>query len=306
MTITQLEYAIAVYKMKNFVAAAKECHISQPTLSMQLKKLEEDLGYALFDRSKTPVLVTDKGELFIKQALVVIHEYKKLTHLDNNRILEGELKIGVIPTLAPYIIPLFLKDFLKTYPKVQLTLHELQTETIIEKLLRDELDGAILATPLKDSRLIERVLFYEPFYPYISTNHPLYKEKKIHPDDIPAKDLWLLDEGHCLRTQILRYCSTAKNKKNIQFTGGSLETLIKLVDEGLGITILPHLATEKVKKDRLKEFTPELPTREISLVAARTFYKEKLLDALESSLLDCLPEELPSPKKGRMKILAPV
>ncbi|MFZ4714662.1 MAG: hydrogen peroxide-inducible genes activator [Bacteriovoracaceae bacterium] len=306
VSITQLEYALAVYKMKNFVAAAKACNISQPTLSMQLKKLEEDIGYNLFDRSKAPVLVTDQGQKFINQALIVVHEFKKLSHIEEGPLLTGELKIGIIPTLAPYLIPLFLKNFLKTYPKVKLTLEELQTEHLLEKLNRDELDGGLLATPLKDQRLIERVLFYEPFYPYISTGHELYKKKKIHPSEIDTKDLWLLDQGHCLRTQILHLCSLSPENRNVQFSGGSLETLVKLVDEGLGMTILPYLATLRVKKDRLKEFTPEMPTREISLVAARSFYKEKLLDAFESSILETLPEELPSPKKGRLKILAPV
>jgi LysR family hydrogen peroxide-inducible transcriptional activator len=305
-TITQLEYALAVYKMKNFVAAAKSCNISQPTLSMQLKKLEEEIGFSLFDRSKTPLLVTDKGQKFLNQALIVIHEYKKLSHLEEDKILRGELKIGIIPTIAPYLIPLFIKDFLKTYPNVKLILEELQTDAILEKLARDEIDAGVLATPLKDPRLIERVLYYEPFYAYVSSQNKLMKKSKIHPEDLTNEELWLLDEGHCFRNQILHFCSLPREQKNIQFSGGSLETLIKLVDEGLGMTVVPHLATDKLKKEKLKHFTPEIPTREISLVAARTFYKEKLLDAFESCILETLPEELPSPKKGRLKILPPV
>jgi LysR family hydrogen peroxide-inducible transcriptional activator len=305
-TITQLEYALAVYKMKNFVAAAKSCNISQPTLSMQLKKLEDEIGFSIFDRSKTPLLVTDNGQKFLNQALIVIHEYKKLTNLEDDKILRGELKIGVIPTIAPYLVPMFIKDFLKTYPNVKLFLEELQTESILEKLERDELDAGIMATPLKDPRLIERVLYYEPFYAYLSPQNKLMKKNKIHADDLSDEELWLLDEGHCFRNQILHFCSLPREKKNIQFSGGSLETLIKLVDEGLGLTVVPQMATYKLKKDKLKQFTPDIPTREVSLVAARTFYKEKLLDAFESCILETLPEELPSPKKGRLKVLPPV
>lgn len=306
MTITQIEYALAVFKTKNFSNAAKICHISQPTLSMQLRKLEDFLGYALFDRSKNPIFVTEIGEKFLKQAFITLHEFKKLQEIKISDVPEGDLVIGIIPSISPYLVPLFFKKFMIKYPKIKLHILELKTEEIIDKLGKDEIDGGILATPLRDYSLIERVLFYEPFLGYVSSGHELYKKNKISMAELDASDVWVLDKGHCLRTQVLKLCGHTNKRHQIEFTGGSLETLISLVDQGMGMTILPKLATGHAQPKQLKEFSNEIPTREISLVAMRTFYKEHLLDCLEEIIVDVLPNEYSSPKKSKLKILNPI
>jgi LysR family hydrogen peroxide-inducible transcriptional activator len=305
MTITQIEYALAVYSKRNFVEAAKSCSISQPTLSMQLKKLEEEIGYVLFDRSKSPLIVTDEGEQFILQSKIVLLEYKKLFQRDEKE-LKGELVVGIIPTIAPYLIPLFLPQFLGKFPQITIQFRELQTHEIIDELKRDEIHAAILATPLKESFLIEKVLYYEPFIPYVSSGHRLSKKQSISPDEIESDGLWLLEEGHCLRNQIIKLCSLKRKAGGPVFSGGSLETLIRLVDRNLGMTILPMLAVEQANEKNIRKFSHDIPVREVSLVTARNFYKENLINALESSILDSIPSELDIPKRKKIHVLKPI
>ena len=304
MTITQIEYAMAVYQKRNFVEASKYCHISQPTLSMQLKKLEEEIGFVLFDRSKSPMIVTEEGERFIEQAKTVLLEYKKLYQREDKE-LKGELIVGVIPTIAPFLIPLFLPHFAKQFPLITIRFKELQTHEIIEALKRDEIHTGILATPLKEHSLIEKILYYEPFVPYISASHRLSKKQSIDPGEIDGEGLWLLEEGHCLRTQILKLCSLKRHSGQAVFSGGSLETLVRLVDQNLGMTILPLLALTYAKEKNIRKFSHDVPVREVSLVTARNFYKENLINALESSILDSLPEILEIPKRKKMQVLRP-
>jgi LysR family hydrogen peroxide-inducible transcriptional activator len=213
MTITQLEYILAVEQYRHFGKAAKSCSVTQPTLSMQLQKAEEELGIVLFDRSKNPILTTDEGLLIIDQARVVIREYKKIfsiidTFKDEVR---GDLRLGVIPTLAPYVIPLFAGAFVKHYPLVNLTIEEFKTEEIIELLSRDELDAGLLVTPLEGENFIERVLFHEPFSVFASKNHHLLNKSKIKGNDLDTGDVWLLNEGHCFRQQVLNLCKITKD-----------------------------------------------------------------------------------------------
>jgi LysR family hydrogen peroxide-inducible transcriptional activator len=305
MTITQIEYALAIYQKRNFVEAAKSCHISQPTLSMQLRKLEDQIGFVLFDRSKVPLIVTEEGERFIEQSKIVLKEYKKLYQREEKE-LKGELIIGIIPTIAPDLIPLFLPQFLKKFPNITIRFKELQTHEIIEQLKRDEIHAGILATPLKENSLIEKVLYYEPFIPYLSTEHKLSKKSIIDPNEIKGEDLWLLEEGHCLRTQVLKLCSIKRQHTGPVFSGGSIETLVRLVDQNLGMTILPFLALKYAKSKNIRKFSHDIPVREVSIVTARSFYKENLLSALETTILDSLPEDLTIPKRLKKHILKPV
>lgn len=305
MTITQLEYVLAVYQKRNFVEAAKHCHISQPTLSMQLKKLEDEIGLVLFDRSKAPLLVTEEGERFVEQAKAVLLEYKKLYNREEKE-LKGELIVGIIPTIAPDLIPLFLPVFLKNFPLITIRFKELQTHEIVEQLKRDEIHAGILATPLKESFLIERVLYYEQFIPYVSKDHKLSAKSTIDPSDVEGENLWLLEEGHCLSTQVLKLCSVKRNQTRPIFSGGSIQTLINLVDQNLGMTILPFLALKNVRAKNIRKFTHDIPVREVSIVTARNFYKENLINALEKTIIDSLPEELDIPKRKKMHILKPV
>lgn len=305
MTITQIEYALAVYHKRNFIEASKFCHISQPTLSMQLKKLEEEIGFILFDRSKSPLIVTEEGEIFIEQAKIVLLEYKRLYQREDKE-LKGELVIGVIPTIAPFLIPLFLPHFAKNFPLITIRFKELQTSEIIEALKRDEIHAGILATPLKEKSLLEKVLYFESFFPYISKSHKLSKKQNLNPSEVDGEGLWLLEEGHCLRTQILKLCSLKRQSGLAVFSGGSLETLMRLVDQDLGMTILPMLALKYANRDLVKKFSHDVPVREVSLVTARNFYKENLLNALESSILDSLPDELEIPKRKKVNVLRPL
>lgn len=309
MTITQLEYVVAVDKQRHFRKAATECSVSQPTLSMQIQKLEDVLGFTVFDRSKNPVKPTVEGEKFIRQTRVVLREYKKLKDitLDPNAGIVGEFKLGIIPTLAPYIIPLFLSAFTDLYPQVELVLEERTTAEIILMLDRDDLDAGILVTPLGSNSIVERVLFYEPFYGFISKTHELFRKDQLDPTDLQHDGLWLLQEGHCFRGQVLNLCrETGKNTSPHRFESGSLETLKNLVFKDSGYTLIPHLDMMEitgVKKKMVRPFKSPVPTREVSIVYGRNFYKEKIIDALEKVILASIPSELMSYKNKEISIV---
>lgn len=312
MTITQLEYILAVEKIRHFGKAARACNVTQPTLSMQLQKAEEELGVILFDRSKNPIITTDEGSRIIDQARLVIREYKKIFSIidaSKDRV-GGDFRLGVIPTLAPYVIPLFAGAFVHKYPLVNLTIEEFKTEEIIELLSKDELDAGLLVTPLEGESFIERVLFHEPFSVFASTDHPLLKRAKIKDHELDPKDVWLLNEGHCFRQQVLNLCKISKEiglHDNLKFESGNLETLKNMVLNNQGYTLLPELAVLNLStKDRkhVRQFQNPVPTREVSLVHNRIFLKEKIITALEESIIENLPESLASLKKRNIEIVS--
>ncbi len=311
MTITQLEYVLAVDKFRHFGKAAKACNVTQPTLSMQLQKAEEELGVVLFDRSKNPILPTPEGEKIIVQARSVIREYKKIFSIidASKEDVSGEFRLGVIPTLTPYVVPLFAGAFVKKYPQVNLTIEEFKTEDIIELLNKDELDAGLLVTPLVGETFIERVLFHEPFSVFASKNHQLLKKTKIRDRDLDTSDVWLLNEGHCFRQQVLNICRI-KDKgthDNLKFESGNLETLKNMVTNSNGYTLLPQLAVNNLSnedKKFVREFQSPVPTREISLVHNRIFLKEKIITALEEEIVDHLPDSLKSLKKKNIEIIS--
>jgi len=301
MTLTQLEYILAVNKFRHFGKAARSCFVTQPTLSMQLQKLEDELGVVIFDRSKSPILATFEGERIIDQARIVIREEKRLLDLvqQSKDELAGEFRLAVIPTLSTYILPLFLQEFVNKHPKLNLIIEESKTEEIVGMLAEDEIDAGLLVTPLNDNSLIERVLFYEPFYLFVAPEHPLAKRKKVREDDLDLKEIWLLNKGNCFRDQILNICSESKNDEevggNIRFESGNLETLKNMVLTSSGYTVLPHLAVSQLSTQRrrlIREFHPPVPTREVSLVYARSVLKERAIDALEETILERLPRAL--------------
>jgi LysR family hydrogen peroxide-inducible transcriptional activator len=312
MTITQLEYVLAVDKFRHFGKAAKSCNVTQPTLSMQLQKAEEELGVMLFDRSKNPILPTDEGEQIITQARSVLREYKKIFSIvdANKGEVRGEFRLGVIPTLAPYVIPLFAGDFAEKYPEVNLTIEEYKTEDIIELLSKDEIDAGLLVTPIHGENFIERVLFHEPFSVFASTNHPLLKKSKIKDKDLDTSDVWLLNEGHCFRQQVLNLCKISRDggrHDNLKFESGNLETLKNMVTNSSGYTLLPHLAVLNLSKEEMthvRDFQSPVPMREVSLVHNRIFLKEKIISALEESIIEHLPESLTSMKKKNYEIIS--
>ncbi|HAZ11830.1 MAG: hypothetical protein A2X86_07740 [Bdellovibrionales bacterium GWA2_49_15] len=304
VTITQLKYVLAVEETRNFANAAKLCGISQPTLSMMIKKLEEELGVILFDRSKSPTIVTTDGEKIIIRARKIFSELSGLEEdLRFAKELCGEIRLGLIPTLAPYLLPLFYDHFHKEHPQAHLKVFELQTDHLIGQLKRDKLDIGILATPLHDSELVEQALFCERFF--IFSNSPRMKPK-LNWNDIPTDSLYLLSEGHCFRHQTLQICKL-KKVDNISFQGGQFETLLQLIKKNRGVTLIPellyHQLSEHDRRKYVSEFTPPVPTREISLVAARFFLHEKKMSALAESILANVPVALQSHRRNSTQII---
>jgi len=305
MTITQLEYIVAVDTYRSFVMAAEKCFVTQPTLSMQVQKLEDTLGVKLFDRSKQPVVPTEIGNEVIAQARVMLSEAEKIKEIisDRQRELSGELKVGIIPTVAPYILPKILHGFIEKYPQVKLIVSEETTEHIIQQLKLGTIDCGILSTPLHESSLTEIPVFYENFVAYVSKNSKLFKKKNISPDDIDMEEIWILNEGHCMREQVLNICQRRKSTqgfKHFEYNTGSVETLKRMVDQNNGATILPELAlTELTDKqlDKVRYFKSPEPAREVSVVIQRNFLKRRLIEALKNEILEFLPKRMKSKKK---------
>lgn len=310
MNFAQLEYIIAVDNHRQFFTAAEKCFVTQATLSMMVKKLEEELGVRIFDRSRQPVRPTKEGEQVILRARQIIAEANSLkTYVkDLKGEISGELHLGVIPTLAPYLLPLFLKSFTEKFPSLNIFIKELVTDEIIAKLKTGELDAGLLATPLNEAAIAEHPLFYEEFFAYASKHEKLSRKKYLLPKEIYLDHLWLLEEGHCLRTQVFNLCEL-KNKdtqtKGLHYQAGSIETLINLVDKNDGITIVPYLATLMLKpgqKKNLREFARPKPVREISLATSKNFPRKKLLEHLKEEILAVVPVEML--KREKMKVTA--
>jgi len=305
MTLVQLEYIVAVDTYRNFVVAAENCFITQPTLSMQLQKLEDNLGVKIFDRSKQPVMPTEIGVEIIAQARIILAESQKIKEIvsDRQKELSGELKIGIIPTIAPYLLPNIITSFINKYPKVKLIVWEQTTEQIIQQLKLGLIDCGILSTPLHESNISELPIFYENFVAYTSPSSKLHKKRLITTHDIDLEEIWILNEGHCMRNQVLNICQRRKSTQSFQhfeYNTGSVETLKRMVDKNNGATILPELALTELSKDQLKKIryfkSPE-PAREISLVIQRNFLKRRLVEALHKEIYDYVPKAMRSKKK---------
>lgn len=288
MTITQLRYVLAVAEHRNFTKAAEKVFVTQPTLSMQIQKLEEELGVQIFDRVKKPIGLTEVGHKIVEQARNIVNESERIQDIVEQQkgFVGGEFKIGIIPTVMPTLLPMFLKNFLKKYPKINLQVDELSTEGMIEALEDGHIDVGIAATPLGDEGLIERPLYYEPFEAYVPESHRLHKMKEITPDDLDIEDILLLMDGHCFKDNILNLCKAQKRLSDhpFQLESGSFETLIRLCDEGIGMTLLPYLNTlnlnEKGRKS-LRSFKEPKPAREISLVYPKSQLKMHIINALQ-------------------------
>lgn len=299
MTLTQLSYIVAVDKYKNFGQAAESCSITQPTLSMQIQKLEEELGVQIFDRSHQPVKTTKIGAALVIQARVILTESQHFHEIiqDNNGEVKGEVTIGIIPTLAPYLLPLFLKKFSVKHPNLQIYVEELQTEQIVDRLKASSLDVGLLVTPIEDEHLESVPLFYEPFMVYASEKSALLNKAKVQQTDLNSNDLWLLTEGHCFRDQSLTICRNRKKttdiNRNIKLESGSLETLRRMVDQETGFTLLPYLAAQDLEnKKQLKEFTSPIPTREVSLIYNVHFKRRAFTESLIETVQKGLPKEI--------------
>lgn len=311
MTLIQLEYILAVDTWRHFARAAEHCFVTQPTLSMQIQKLEEELDLKIFDRSKQPVVPTDAGLAIISQARRILAQRDMLLESvqEQKGIFHGELRIGIIPTVAPYLLPLFIRSFGKKYPSVRLIVHELMTESIITKLREGKLDAGILVTPLQDPTVKEVVLFYEELMAYVSKRNSVYNKTYILPQDIDPNKLWLLEEGHCFRSQIVNLCELQKQSRassSFDYEAGSIETLRRMVELNDGITIIPELATLDMparETQLLRHFRKPSPMREVSIVTHRNFVKQKLIEVLKEEILLTIPEKI---RKNKTREAVPV
>lgn len=300
MNLQQLQYIVAVDTHRHFVKAANSCFVSQASLSMMIRKLEDELGARIFDRSKQPVVPTDVGKAIVEQARVVLREAKRMEELVQTQkgMVSGHLRLGIIPTLAPYLLPLFLPVFARNYPQIHLNVVELNTDSIIRQLEDQQLDAAILATPLKQPGLSEQPLFYEQFVVYAATGNSLMNKKYVLSSDIDIHTLWLLEEGHCLRNQVLDLCELKRKDSGsfqVDYEAGSIETLKKLVRINDGITIIPELALldlSEAEMEQIRFFKPPVPVREISLVTYRHFIKERLVAVVKETILKTLPASI--------------
>jgi LysR family hydrogen peroxide-inducible transcriptional activator len=304
MTLHQLEYIVAVDTYRHFGKAALHCFISQPSLSMQIQKLETELKITIFSRNSYPVIPTETGVLVIEQARKILAETGVIQELiqHQKKVVMGHIKLGIIPTLAPYLLPLFLHSFINKYPDVKISISELTTEKIIKRLKNGTLDAGIMATPLNETGLKEELLFYEEFVAYVSKKEKLFVKKYLLPGDIDVNKLWLLEEGHCLRNQVMNFCElqkTAAYEKHFDYETGSIETLKRFVEKNQGITLLPELATLDMgaaQKQMLRYFKNPAPAREVSIVTLKSFVKVKLIEIFKDEILRSLP---PSVKKKK-------
>jgi LysR family hydrogen peroxide-inducible transcriptional activator len=296
MTLTQLEYIVALDTSRHFVLASEKCFVTQPTLSMQIQKLEEELGVKIFDRTKQPVIPTEIGTSIIAQARVTLREAHLIKQIisDQKDILSGELRIGIIPTLAPYLLPPLYKYVREKYPQIDLVIREAITEEIIHELKHNRLDCGIVVTPLKDPSIKEDIVFYEELFVYVSKKNSLIDKKYVLASEIDPSQLWVLEEGHCFRSQILNLCELRKSS-DFHFKTGNIETLKRMVDKSDGITILPELAVMEFSKAELKlvkRLKEPTPAREVSLVTHRDYVKSKLIKTLKEGILNIVPAQM--------------
>ena len=300
MTIVQFEYILAVDLHRHFADAAAHCFVTQPTLSMQVRKLEDELGLKIFDRSKKPVIPTAAGKQIIVQAKRIVAEKNRIVEIvsEQKDTLSGELKIGIIPTLAPYLLPLFVHAFNRKYSHIKLIVQEMTTEILVDRLRDGRIDVGILVTPLREKGIREEVLFYEELMAYVSEKNSIYKKEYVLAREIDPNKLWLLEEGHCFRSQIVNLCELFKASRkgsHFDYEAGSFETLRRMVDLHDGVTILPELATMEFTTNQrklIRRFRSPAPTREVSIAIHRDFVKKRLIEVLKLEILLTLPTKL--------------
>lgn len=299
MNLQQLEYILALDRHRHFARAAEHSFVTQPTLSMMVRKLEDELGIVIFDRSHQPLVPTREGEEIIRRATQILAEVNRMREfaVETKEGITGEFRLGIIPTLAPYLLPLFIRPFSQKFPSMKLIIREAVTNDIIRQLKNGEMDAGLAATPLNEEQLEEHPLFDEEFYAYASRSEKLPAKKFLLPKEIDIHHLWLLEEGHCLRNQVFNLCELKKKDldgEHICYEAGSIETLVNLVDRYQGITIIPELAAAQLssaQKKKVREFANPKPVREISLVVMRNFPRKKFLKAIKEEIITIVPLE---------------
>lgn len=298
MTIQQLEYILAVDRFRHFARAAEHCRVTQPTLSAMIQKLEEELGVKLFDRTVQPVCPTAVGEKVIRQARVVLSQAAQVKEIisEEKQTVSGTFRLGVLPTIAPYLLPRFFPQLIEKYPELDIRVTEMKTHDILQALHAGELDAAIVASRSDDRMLREETLFYEQFYAYVSRGEALFKKELIRTADVTGERLWLLDEGHCFRDQLVKFCRMEAVKvSQMAYRLGSMETFMRMVESGKGITFIPELAFLQLtdeQRELVRPFAIPRPTREIVLVTDKDFIRISLLAVLKEEILAAVPKEM--------------
>ena len=291
MTIIQLEYLLAVANCGSFSLAAEHCFVTQPSLSMQVKSLEEELGVVLLDRSKKPVIPTEAGEAVLAQAREALKEYNAIREVVSELKGEtaGKMRLGVIPTIAPYLLHRFIPDFVKMYPKVELEIREMGTSDIVDALRRDRIDAAIVAAGTCGEGIVEQELFSDRFYLYVSPNNPLYERTNVRIEDIDLKDLVLLSPGNCMRDQIIELCQARRGMTHhYSFESGTLDTLMRIVDCTSCVTVIPEMALDYIPAERrrqVKTLAKGATSRKIAVAIRRTYVKTSIVKALTDTII---------------------
>ncbi len=306
ITLTQLEYIVAIDEYRHFATAAEKCFVTQPTLSMQIKKLEDELGVIIFDRSRQPVVPTDLGAKLIEQARMTLSATQRIKEIiqEEQQEVEGTLKIGIIPTLAPYLLPVFIGPYIRKYPAVKVEVEELVSEEIIRRLKRDMLDVGLFVTPYHDEKIVERPVFYEEMLVYAHPDSELLKKKEVGHEDIVTSDIWMLGNGHCFRNQVVTLCEmSASQHKNLpfEFESNSLETLMRIVDVEGGFTLIPELALQYMspeKKKQVRSIANTKPLREVSVIYSRHFTKQRLITLLCDEIKSVVPAHMLKRDRG--------
>lgn len=302
MTIQQLEYIIAVDKFKHFAQAAEECYVTQPALSMMIQRFEEDLGVKIFDRTKHPVETTTIGEQIVTQARISLNHFRQIREIVEvqTNIVEGKFRLGIIPTIAPYLVPDLLHRYFDNKNKIELIIKERSTAHIIEDLINENLDGGILAGPVNNPKIVEHPIYYEKFYAYVSPSDERYKGRKVDLNNID--NLWLLENEHCLRGQIERLCKLKHNNpepSSTIFESGSIGTLIDVVNLNSGVTIIPEMfamALDEEKQGNLREFQNLTAVREVSVAVNAEYLRKTMLNVIIDIVRSSVPESMQNPE----------
>lgn len=308
ITLTQLEYIVAIDEYRHFATAAEKCFVTQPTLSMQIKKLEDDLGVIIFDRSRQPVVPTDIGAKLVEQARLTLASTERIKEIirEDKQEVEGTLKIGIIPTLAPYLLPIFIGHYIRKYPAIKVEVEELVSEEIIRRLKHDLIDAGLFVTPYPDEKILCCPVFYEEMLVYAHPDHALLKKEKIEVSDIVNSDIWMLGDGHCFRDQVINLCEMSGVQHKglpFEFESNSLETLMRIVDKEGGFTLIPELAMQYMpesKKKQVRALSTHKPLREVSVIYSRYYTKQRLIELLCEEIRSVVPAHMLEQGRGRV------
>ena len=306
MTLQQLEYILAVERYRHFGRAAEACNVTQPTLSAMIGKLEEELNAKLFDRNRQPICPTPVGEQVLRQAKEVLAQADSIKDIveEEKHSLNGTFRVGILPTIAPYLLPRFFPQLMKKYPTLDIRVREMKTHEIKEALLQGDIDAGILAQIEGLEEYEQTHLFYEKYEGYVSREDALFAKEKLRTSDVASsRDLWLLDEGHCFRDQMVRFCQMKSSQTSqLAYNLGSMETFMRMVESGKGITFIPELAVMQLsgeQKELVRPFAIPVPTRQLILITNRNFIRQTLLDVIVKEIQASVPKEMLKMKAGQ-------